>query len=33
MPFFEHQGVYYMKYKVDAPDVPRDEPVFARPVP
>ena len=33
IPFFEYQGVYYMKYKVNSPDTDPVKPVVGRPVP
>ena len=33
IPFFEYQGVYYMKYKIDQSGTPPPEPSFGRPVP
>ena len=33
IPFFEYQGVYYMKYRVHQPDDKTTTPPFGRPVP
>ena len=33
IPFFEYQGVYYLKYKIQQPNEAPSEPGFGRPVP